>query len=210
MSLMYITSILNSEIKKNVSIHLRDSKIIYIFILLCRCFVLLLTKINRSKRINFHHRFSWYSRIKISYARSFVACVTKQRVENARVLGSLPVICVVVMSEYRPGVYCRIEYAIPAYIRRNVLRIIRYYVLVLRDALPVQAVLEINVNDQGIKQLCKDTSRRYMSNIVISALLCKIIWYHSIALSALARIYEITSDVIARYNCDRRVAEAIS
>jgi len=183
-------------------------KIIYIFILLDRSFVLLLARINWSKRINFLYRFSWDSRIKISYVRSFIARVTKQRV--ARVLGSLPVICIVVMSEYRPGVYCRIEYAIPAYIRRNVLRIIRYYVLVLRDALPVQAVLKINVNDQAIKQLCKDISRRYMPNIVISALLCKITWYYSIALSALARIYEITSDVIARYNCDRRVAEAIS
>jgi len=63
--------------------------------------------------------------------------------ELVRVLGSLPVVCIVVMSEYRPGVYCGIEYAVPAYIRRNVLRIIRYYVLVLCHALPVQAVLEI-------------------------------------------------------------------
>lgn len=84
------------------------------------------------------------------------------------------------MSEYRPGMYCGIEYAVSAYVRRNVLRIIRYYVLVLRHAFPVQAILETNVNDQTIKQLCKDISRRYMSNIIISALLCKITYQHRV------------------------------
>lgn len=110
------------------------------------------------------------------------------------------------MSEYRPGVYCGIEYAVSAYVRRNVLRIIRYYVLVLRHALPVQAVLEINVNDQTIKQLCKDILRRYMSNIVI----CYVKLHINIAyIAGVAKIYEITSDVIARYNCDGRVTEVI-
>lgn len=105
------------------------------------------------------------------------------------------------MSEYWPGVYCGIEYAVPAYIRRNVLRIIRYYVLMLRYTLPIQAVLKINVNDQAIKQLCKDISRRYMSNIVISVLLCKITINIAYVIGT-AKIYEITSDIIARYNCD--------
>lgn len=87
----------------------------------------------------------------------FCACYKARRI-----FGSLPVVCVVVMSEYRPAMYCGIEYAVSAHVRRNVLRVVRYYVLVLRHALPVQAVLEIN--DRAIKQLCKDISGRYMPN----------------------------------------------
>lgn len=56
---------------------------------------------------------------------------------------SVPVVCVVILSEYRPIMQRRIEYAVSAYVGRNVLRIIRYYVLVLRHALSIQAVLTI-------------------------------------------------------------------
>lgn len=67
---------------------------------------------------------------------------------------ALPVVCVVIVSEYRPIMQRRIKYAVSAYVGRNVLRIIRYYVFVLRHALSIQAVLKINIS--VIKHLCKE------------------------------------------------------
>lgn len=78
----------------------------------------------------------------------------------------LPVVCVVVLSEYRPIMQRRIEYAVSAYVGRNVLRIIRYYVLVLRHALSIQAVLKINII--MIKQLCKEIPGQHIGNYLDS------------------------------------------
>lgn len=58
---------------------------------------------------------------------------------------SIPVVCAVILREYRPTVQRRIENAVSAHICRDVLRVIWYYVLVLRYALSIQAILKLTV-----------------------------------------------------------------
>jgi len=91
------------------------------------------------------------------------------RYETVREMLALPVVCVVVLSENRPIVHRRTENAVSAYVRWNILRIIGYYVLVLRYALSIETILKcISMITIGIHARTLREGRRYACARIVS------------------------------------------
>jgi len=91
------------------------------------------------------------------------------RYETVREMLALPVVCVVVLSENRPIVHRGTENAVSAYVRWNVLRIIGYYVLVLRYALSIETILKcISMITIGIHARTLREGRHYACARIVS------------------------------------------